>query len=67
MSDDFNCVVCGTNEPQGDGWIFPIEDTNVVAINENGPERELVDEPRPICSIDCKDEFKERQAEVQDE
>ena len=66
MSEDFDCVVCGTDEPEEAGWIFPIEDSNVVEINEDGLQRELVDDPRPICSIECKDEFEERNAEVQE-
>lgn len=56
-SERFRCVVCGASTHDGDGWIFPIEDSEVVAITENGVERELTDNPRPICSIKCKDEF----------
>jgi len=54
---DYRCVVCGSDESEDKGWIFPVEDSEVVGIGPNGPERELVDDPRPICSIECKDEF----------
>lgn len=57
--EQFECVVCGAGDHDGDGWIFPTADTEVVGLSENGVERELVDDPRPICSIGCKDEFKE--------
>lgn len=53
------CVVCGAKDHDGKGWIFHTSDTEVVAITENGLERELKDDPRPICSIECKDEFEE--------
>lgn len=53
------CVVCGADDHDGSGWIFPISDSKVVAINEDGIERELKDDARPICSLECKDEFKE--------
>lgn len=55
------CVVCGAEEHDGDGWIFHTSDTKVVGINEGGLERELKDDARAICSIECKDQFKEEQ------
>lgn len=57
------CVVCGSDEHDDEGWIFSIEDNEVVVINGNGLERKLKDDARPICSIECKDEF-ERQRET---
>lgn len=60
------CVVCGSGEHDGEGWIFPMEDSEVVAITEDGLERELKDDARPICTIDCKDEF-ERQRDTDTE
>jgi hypothetical protein len=57
--EDAECVVCGSEEHDGKGWIFPVEDTEVIAIKEDGLERELADDARPICSIECKDEFDE--------
>lgn len=53
------CVVCGAEDHDGEGWIFPTSDTEVVAITEDGLERELKDDARPICSLGCKDEFEE--------
>lgn len=55
--DEFECVVCGSDTQDGDGWIFPVEDTEVTDITPSGLERELGDDPRPICSISCKNTF----------
>lgn len=54
------CVVCGADDHDGDGWIFHTSDAEVVGITpDGGLERELRDDARPICSIECKDEFEE--------
>lgn len=59
QQDHFQCVVCGSESHGGEGWIFPTEDTEVVELSSDGVERELGDDPRPICSIGCKDKFEE--------
>lgn len=51
------CVVCSATEHEGDGWIYPISDAEIVEITSDGPKRELKNDARPICSIDCKEEF----------
>lgn len=56
-AEGFECVVCGADTHDGDGWIFPVEDTEVTDITPSGLERELVADPRPICSISCKETF----------
>ena len=57
--DEFECVVCGADAYDGEGWIFPTEDTEVTEITPSGLERDLVDNPRAICSISCKNTFSE--------
>lgn len=61
--EDHECVVCGADDHDGDGWIIPTADTNVTDITvTNGTpelERELESGARRICSIECKDEFSE--------
>lgn len=60
MQEFDECVVCGSEEHDGDGWIFHTSDTEIVGITPGqGVERELKDDARPICSPECKDEFKE--------
>jgi len=58
-TEQFECVVCGSEDHDGDGWIFPTEDTKVVDITPDRLERELDDGARPICSLDCKEEFEQ--------
>lgn len=59
--ESFECVICGSSEHDGEGWIFPTEDTKVVELKPDGVERELREDPRALCSTECKDEFAERE------
>mgnify|MGYP006926882500 FL=1 len=60
---DYECVVCGADNHDGDGWIIPTADTTVtdIAVTNGTPEleRELESSARRICSLKCKDEFSE--------
>lgn len=60
-SDEEQCVMCGSEDHDGDGWIYPTSDTEVVEITAQGVERELKDDARPLCSTECKDEFAEQE------
>jgi hypothetical protein len=60
-SDSKQCVVCGSEEHEGEGWIYHTTDTEVARIQADGTlERELKDDARPICSHECKDGFADR-------
>jgi len=59
-TDQKECVVCGSENHDGDGWIYHTSDTEIVGMTpEGGVERELKEHARPVCSIPCKDEFKQ--------
>jgi len=58
-TEDFQCVVCNSDSHGGDGWIFHTEDTKVVEITADGLRRELQDNARALCSIQCKEEFED--------
>jgi hypothetical protein len=58
-TEQFECVVCGSEQHDGNGWIFPTEDTKVVDIAPDGLERELIEDSRALCSLDCKDQFEQ--------
>lgn len=58
MTEENQCVVCGTTETPEKGWIYRMGDVELIAIHDDGSlEGEPHEDADALCSIDCKDVY----------